>query len=203
MGRPRVHNDLTAAALLDAAERIVGRQGLEALTVRSAAEAVGATTRSVYSTYGSKDGLVAALGSRAFEMLGAAVRARPVTDDPVADLIDVATAGFRAFALQHPALFQLGIQQTWLPLEVSRQILPAAGRALTFLHERLRRLERDGLLGRREIGEAAVEFHALCEGLAAVELRGFLPDKHAEQVWNDAIGALVTGWRTAGESGTE
>ena len=75
VGRRRVHDEVTAGALLDAAERILGAQGLEALTVRRVADAVGATTRSVYTTYGSKEGLLAALGSRAFDMLGADVRA--------------------------------------------------------------------------------------------------------------------------------
>src|SRR5690349_25130363 len=130
VGRRRLHDDVTAGALLDAAERILGGQGLEALTVRRVADAVDATTRSVYTTYGSKEGLLAALGGRAFDMLGADVRALPVTDDPVADLIAAGTCGFRRFALAHPALFQVGVQQTWLPTPVSRTIYPAAGRAL-------------------------------------------------------------------------
>jgi AcrR family transcriptional regulator len=199
MGRSRVHDQLTAAALLDAAETIVDEQGPGSLTVRGVAQAVGATTRSVYTTYGSKEGLLVALGSRAFDMLGSAVRALPTTDDPVGDLIRAATTGFRGFARGHPALFQLGIEQTWLPTEVSRLILPSATRALISLHERLERVEQAGLLGRRTVHEAAVEFHALCEGLAAAELREFLPVEHAEHVWNDAVTTLVTGWQPAGK----
>jgi AcrR family transcriptional regulator len=195
MGRPRRHDQLTAAALLDAAERIVTDEGPDALTVRRVADAVGATTRSVYSTYGSKEALLAALGIRAFDMLGGVVRDLPVTDDPVADLVRAATDGFRGFALGHPGLFQLGIQQTWLPPEVSCTIIPAAVRALTSLRERLARLQRSGRLGTRTVDEAAVAFHALCEGLAAVELRGFLPADQAEQVWADAFAALLRGWQ--------
>lgn len=196
MGRPRLHDQLTAAALLDAAERIVTDEGPDALTVRRVAEAVGATTRSVYSTYGSKDALLAALGNRAFEMLGAAVRELPGTGDPVADLVRAATVGFRGFALGHPGLFRVGIQQTWLPAEVSSTMVPAAVRALTSLHERLAPVEAAGGLGRRTVAQAAVAFHALCEGLAAVELRGFLPPGEAEHVWTDAFETLVRGWDT-------
>lgn len=195
MARPRIHDELTAAALLDAGERIVSEQGPEALTVRRLAEVVGTTTRSVYSTYGSKEALLAALGSRAFDMLAGAVRALPVTDDAVADLVAAATVSFRGFARDHPALFRLGIQQTWLPVEVSSLIHPAAERALVSLHDRLARVEATGVLGHRTVGEAAVEFHALCEGLAAAELHGFMPADRAEQLWTDAIAALVAGWR--------
>ena len=119
----------------------------------------------------------------------------PVTDNPVADLIAAGTCGFRRFALAHPALFQVGVQQTWLPTPVSRTIHPAAGRALTALYERLRRAGDVGGLGDRAVDVAAVEFHALCEGLASVELRGFLPTANADYVWGDALTSLIAGWQ--------
>ena len=53
MGRPREHDAGTAAALLDAAERIVESEGLAALSVRRVADEVGTTTRAVYSLFGS------------------------------------------------------------------------------------------------------------------------------------------------------
>ena len=70
MGRPREHNEATATALLEAAERTVQAAGLEALSVRGVADDVGTTTRAVYTLFGSKDGLLVALGTRAFAMLG-------------------------------------------------------------------------------------------------------------------------------------
>lgn len=197
MPRPRLHTELTASALLDAAERLLREQGLDALTVRRVAEAVGATTRSVYSTYGSKEALLAALGSRAFDMLADTVRSLPVTDDPVHDLIAAATDGFRRFACAHPALFQVGIQQTWLPPEASARILPAASLALGSLNERLARAADAGAVAGRSVEDAAAEFHALCEGLAAIELRGFLPAERAEHTWADAVSALITGWQAS------
>jgi len=75
MGRPRVHNEATAQALLAAAERIVETDGIDALSLRRVAREVGTTTRAVYSVFGSKDALLAALGRRAFEILE---RERPI-----------------------------------------------------------------------------------------------------------------------------
>jgi hypothetical protein len=43
-------------------------------------------------------------------------------------------------------------------------------------------------------GDAATEFHALCEGLAALELRGQLTTGDSEQIWRDALTALVNGF---------
>src|SRR5947209_4557288 len=101
--RPRAsatgrHDERTAAALLDAAERIIQEHGVERVSVRGLAGQVGTTTRAVYSLFGSKDGLLVALGTRAFEMLGAAVAALPETDDAAADLVRAAVVVFREFA---------------------------------------------------------------------------------------------------------
>src|SRR5215213_11815837 len=104
MGRPREHDERTATALLDAAERLVTEAGLEALSVRRVADAVGTTTRAVYSLYGSKDHLVVALGVRAFDLLRAAIDSLPSTDDAADDLVAAGAVVFRGFALQHPAL---------------------------------------------------------------------------------------------------
>ena len=61
------------------------------------------------------------------------------------------------------------------------------------LKARVDRLAGAQLLGGRTIDDAACEFHALCEGLAAVELRGMLGKGDGERLWRDALGALVTG----------
>ena len=187
MGRPREHDDRTAAALLAAAERTVQDGGIEALSVRGVASQVGTTTRAVYSLFGSKDGLVSALGARAFELLREGLEALPPTDDPAADLVEAGLM-FRRFATQHPALFAIGIRHTvshdvpWV--EVRR----VAYAALQQLEERVARLED---LGGRTVGDATMQFHALCEGLASLELRGM---PLGEPIWRDALSALVAGY---------
>src|SRR5437016_1282609 len=111
MGRPKEHDERTAAALLDAAERIVDTEGVEALSVRRVAEAGRTTTRAVYSLYGSKEALVDALGARAFELLGAAITELPATRDPAADLVEAGVVVFRRFVVEHPSLFAIGFQR--------------------------------------------------------------------------------------------
>src|SRR5215471_20617774 len=115
MGRTRVHDEATGAALLEAAEKIAETEGLQALTVRRVAEKTGTTTRAVYTSLGSKQALLSGLGVRAFDMLTAIVESLPPASDPAADLVAAATLGFRRFALDHPALFQIGFQETSMP----------------------------------------------------------------------------------------
>jgi AcrR family transcriptional regulator len=193
MGRRREHDERTARELLLAAERIVAEDGLDALSVRRVAGDAGTSTRAVYSLFGSKDGLVAALGARAYELLGSAVAALPETEDPAGDLV-LAGLQFRRFAIEHPALFAIGVQRAVPDSGLWERFRAAAITAWEVLRVRLERLAARDLLGGRAIDQAAMQFHVLCEGLAVVELRGTLGTLSAERIWREALTALIAGF---------
>ncbi|HEY7984674.1 MAG TPA: TetR/AcrR family transcriptional regulator [Ktedonobacterales bacterium] len=195
MGRPKTYGAREASELLAAAERIVAEEGLEALSVRRLATELGVTTRAVYSLYGSKDGLVVALGARAFHLLQDALEALPTTSDPAGDLVEAGALIFRRFALDHPALLRIGFLHAGMAPELASQFRDAADRALERLRGRFTRLAESGHLGSRSVAEAIWAFQALCEGLAALEQRCEWPADHAEWIWRDTFGALVAGWR--------
>lgn len=197
MGRPREHDEATARALLDAAETTIETGGMPALTVRGVADQVGTTTRAVYSLFGSRDGLLVALGTRAFDMLGAAVRAVPESDDPAADLVEAGVLVFRPFVVEHPALFRLGFRG-FVPPELFARFESSNRYALAGLVAKVDRLGQADLLGGRSVNEAVCVFHALCEGLAELELRSRLPPGGEELIWRDALSALVAGLRVVG-----
>jgi AcrR family transcriptional regulator len=193
VGRPKEHDERTAIALLDAAERVAEREELAAVSVRRVATEVGTTTRAVYSLFGSKDGLITALGVRAFDLLGATVGALPGTSDPAADLVEAGLV-FCRFAREHPALFRIAVQHIDVPVEAGRGFAGARYRALAVLQDRVARLSESGRLGHRPVETAVWEFHALCEGLAALEARCLLRSEDADPLWRDALSALVHGW---------
>jgi AcrR family transcriptional regulator len=204
MGRPRVHDEQTADALLDAAERLIEADGPDALSLRQLAETTQTTTRAVYSLFGSKDGLVDALAHRAFDMLGAGIRALPTGGDPAADIVEAGVIVFRRFAVDHPSLFRLAFQQRNVTVsQMWPNVRPAQQAALAGLHQRIARLGQARGLGDLAVSEATVEFHALCEGLAALELRGLIPPGNEERIWRHALTALVTGLNHAASAPTE
>jgi AcrR family transcriptional regulator len=180
-------------ALLEATERAVQAGGVQAVSVRGVAEEAGTTTRAVYSLFGSKDGLLVALGARAFELLGAALRALPETENPAGDLVEAGASVFRRFITEHPALFRIGFQHRLAPPERAAEFDDARLHALAALLARITRLERAHLLGGHTVEDAACYFNAMCEGLADIELRGTLPPGKEERIWRDALGALVAG----------
>lgn len=191
MGRPREHDENTAAALLAEAERLLSARGVSVLSLREVASGAGTSTRAVYSLFGSKEALLGALGARAMELLRAGVDAVPVTDDPRRDLVEAALV-FRRFALDHPALFEVAFQR--VDPAVWPRFRATAADALAVLARRFETLAAAGLLGGRAVPEAVTAFHGLCEGLAGVELRGRMPGADRERVWRDAFTALVAGF---------
>ena len=191
MGRRREHDEKTAAALLDAAERIVAEQGIDALSLREVARDAGTTTRAIYSLFGSKDGLLGALGVRAFNLLQREIEALPASDQPSDDLIEVALI-YRRFALEHPALFSIAFHRA--DPAIWPRFRAAAVDALAVLDKRFEPLADADLLGGRSVSEASTQFRALGEGAAWTELRGNPLPPDPERFWRNAFHALITGF---------
>lgn len=198
MGRPKEHDERTQAALIAAAEQLVAEGGPDALSVRAVASKAGTTTRAVYSLFESKEGLLAALAERALVLLHASVEGLPESQDPATDLVDAGVRGFRRFVLEHPALYRIAFQRIVPGLEERPGLTAARGRALALLTAKLERLDATGLLNGKSVREAAIEFNAMCEGLANAELRGailrILPEGEEERAWRDGLTTVVRGF---------
>ena len=198
MGRPRLHDESTERDLLVAAEALLAADGVEGLSVRRLAEAAGTTPRAIYSVFGGKEGLLRALFREAFHALSADIDALPVTDDPLADLVRVGVEGFRGWALARPHLFRLVFQDA--PLDFGSPAATAGVEAFARLEARIERCVTEGLLPADCQPRAGIAFHALCEGLTALELRRRFPlrrDEDPALTWASALRALVAGFRTA------
>jgi AcrR family transcriptional regulator len=204
MGRPAKHDAGTRAALLDAAEELLATGGPDAVSIRGVADAIGESTRAVYSSLGSKQALIEGLAARGFGYLADLVEAVPVTDDPAHDLVEVGVRGFRTFAIGRPHLFRITFDE--LSPEVYRQadVYPELDRSFAALSARIGAASRAKQLGRRPVVEVAFMFHSVCHGLAANELSRLPPPVGAgfwgmtagmdvERVWRTALGAFVRG----------
>ena len=196
MGRPREHDERTRARLRAAAERLVAEGGPDALSVRGVADEAGTTTRAVYTVFGSKEGLVAALAQTAFELLSEEIDRLPETDDPAADLVAVGTRAVRGLVREHPALFRIAFQRI-AGLRPEPQLVEARERAWVQLQGRVQRLADAGLLNGKPVPDAARELNAMWEGLANAELRGdvlrIMPRGEEERVWHDALTTVIRG----------
>lgn len=139
-------------------------------------------------------GLIVALGRRAFDWLADAMDELPSSDDPLTDLVEAGVRVFRRLVVEHPALFRIGIQHGDVPAELVPQFRSEAHNAMARLHSRFQRLQENRLLDDRSISEAAFPFHALCEGLAAIELRCILTIGQEDRIWRNGLTALISGF---------
>ena len=199
MGRPKEHNAATRAALLQAAEQMIATHGMDALSIRGVADAVGTTTRAVYSLFESKAGLLQALAVRLFELLDEAIGTVALTDDPREDLAAAAIDGFRRVAIEHPSLYSLVFLRVVPDLQLGSDFSAVASATFARLEALVARVAEDGA-GDIDVPQLALAVHALTEGLASVELRQGVANPAAEQLWHDSVIALVDGFprRTSG-----
>lgn len=90
MGETGLHmartRDEQGRRILEAASELLSTEGASALSVRRIATAAGCSTMGLYSRFGGKDGVVDELFAEGFERLTDAMRAKPLSGDPLADL---------------------------------------------------------------------------------------------------------------------
>jgi AcrR family transcriptional regulator len=157
---------------------------------------VGTTTRAVYSLFGCKQGLVAALGAHAFDLLRTGMADLPETSAPADDLIEAGLV-IRRLVVEHPALFRIIFRNTADPFIWNRPaVCSASAEALTVLTAKVARLATAGLLGSVSVDEATLHFHALCDGLAGLELGGPVRFEGGERLRRAGLGALIRGFAT-------
>jgi AcrR family transcriptional regulator len=195
MGRPKQHDDTTREALLAAAENLVEQRGAGALSVRAVADEIGTSTRAVYSTFGSKDGLLGALAKRSFDMLRDAIAELPHTNDPARDLVQAALTVFRPMAVEHPSLFRIAFLRAAPDVELGPEVSDAARAGYELLTERVQRLADAGLLGGRDVQVATCEFNAMCFGMSVMELLN--PERlgpDPKRAWCAAFQTLISGF---------
>ena len=125
--RRRTASHQVSAALLNAAETVLDRDGTIGVTVRAVAQEAAVSPMSVYNRFESKEGLTVALATRALEQLGAAIDV-PEDDTPV-ERFRQACRNYREWALRHPARYSL-IFGAGSPLQDQWSLVVDSGRAV-------------------------------------------------------------------------
>lgn len=190
--------------LLDAAEALLEAGGIGAVSARAVAEKTGTTTRAVYSVFGDMDGLIAGLTARGYAALGDNLRAIQPSRSAKKDLVKVGLDGFRAFALARPHLYRITFEQV-PPTALDHPMVQTTTReTYDVLMGFIVRAQAKGIGAHLPRSDFVITFHALCQGLAGVELShqappigsGFwqpLEGKAPEKIWTQAIEALLDG----------
>lgn len=188
-----------AERVLEAAMRIVERDGVAALTARRLAQEAGTSPPAVYELFDDKAGVVRALFFAGFEQLGAALAALADGEDPVEDLVALAQR-YRMFVVERPALATVMFSRPFASFDPAPQEAAAGAAVRERIVAGVRRAVAAGRL-RGDPTDVAHAFVALVHGLAAAERARRLGSSPAaiERRWDVALRALLRGFGAAAE----
>jgi AcrR family transcriptional regulator len=175
-----------AVTLLDAARSIFVSEGLRGLSMRRVAQEAGCTTMAVYTQFGGKPGIVAALFDEGFEQLAQAQSLAMDEPDPKLQVIQLCRA-YRETALKFPHHYALMLGRfsgDFSPSEDSA--MRALATFTTLVQATTRLLEASGPVSKvRKASKTSIDedaqriastLFALCHGWVSLEQAGMLPD---------------------------
>ena len=105
------HGDLSRA-LVDAAVRIVGEAGVEALTLREVGRRAGVSRSAPYRHFKDKAALLAAVALEGFRLLRRDLEAALAAEESTEPLIALSEA-YVGFGLKHPSHYRTMFEITW------------------------------------------------------------------------------------------
>jgi AcrR family transcriptional regulator len=184
--------------LVDEGARILAADGPAALSLRKVATAAGVSTMPVYTLFGDKRGLLAAMHREAFRRLRAALEAVPAGDDPLAYLAMLGLA-YRQSALDGPHLYGLMFGHLTPDISKDAEGLAAAEAAYRPLVAAVERAQAAGILAGGDPEHIALHLWAVAHGMVSLELNGQLPPiGPAEELYAAALMNAVYPFLVAG-----
>lgn len=189
--RRRTASHEVSAALLNAAEAVLDRDGTAGVTVRAVAHEAAVAPMSVYNRFENKEGLLVALATRALDELATAIDV-PDEVEPV-ERFRAACRSYRDFALRHPARYSL-IFGAGSPLEDQSSAVAATGRAvfdtLASLIEAMRTPS-----SQPDSSESAQIVWGAIHGAVTIEQVGIGQTPNSEATFGNLLTLLVDGLR--------
>lgn len=179
------NGDDLARRLIDEAARLLAEQGPAGLSLRKVAAAAGTSTMAIYSLFGDKPRLLAAMYQEGFRRLGE--RLQMAEADPASALVQLGRA-YRLAALENPHLYALMFGPPPPGLHLNEENDKAASATYAPLEDAVRHAVEDGTLA-GDPQRIALQFWAMAHGLVSLELAGQLPlpSEDAAQRFDDAL----------------
>jgi AcrR family transcriptional regulator len=170
----------TSDRIASAARSLLDAEGVDAVTMRRVAAAVGVTAMAVYRHYADRDALLNALADAGFSELTAQLSQLRLKGNLLTRLRKILDANLD-FALRAPRLFELMFLR---PRRGARQFPHdfAAGKSPTanVFAELMKEGIRDGVFQSVDVWEIAFESGALLQGLVMLYLGGRMAVSAAE-----------------------
>jgi AcrR family transcriptional regulator len=178
-----------AGRLVDEAARILSADGAAALSLRRLATATGTSTMAVYTRFGDKQGLLAAMYRAGFERLGAAMSASVEgVQDPLTALAELGLA-YRRAALANPHLYDLMFGRPVVAFEPDAETKGVAEASYRPLVNAVQRCIDVGAMVPGDAERVASYLWAVTHGMVSLELAGQMKGDAGERdaAYTDAL----------------
>jgi AcrR family transcriptional regulator len=182
--------------LVQAAETVLVRDGPAAVTVRAVCAEAGIAPMGVYNRLGGKDGLVAALLIRGFDLLYAAV-AGAQGAGPMDRLRDSGLR-YREFALANRHFYAVMFEGAIPHEHQSAEVAEHAAAAFSALVRHVETAAAAGEIQAPDPARAAQQIWSAVHGAVALELQDLVLTGEPEQTYRGLIEVLLRGFRTPG-----
>jgi AcrR family transcriptional regulator len=190
-GGTRTRSRDVELALIDAAERVLIRDGPEAVTVRAVAAEAGVAPMGVYNRFGGKDGLVDEVLTRGFVALRAAIAPHGEIDP--GQRLMASGVRYREFALAHPAHYLAMFDDSIHQDVTAAEVMEHARAAFDELVGHVRYGMVGGALAQGDPDEVAQQIWSTVHGAVQLEIKGMLLVPDAERSYRDLLETIYRG----------
>jgi AcrR family transcriptional regulator len=199
MPRAKLRTPELRERLLSEAVDLLGQQGANGFTTRTLARQAGTSAPAVYELFGDKSGLLREVFFEGFRQLGAELAAVGTSNDPLADLLQMARV-YRAFMVVHRALAEVMFSRPFTDFSPGPEEVSASGAVreiVVHCVERCRKAAR----WPAQATDIAHVFVSLVQGLASAESAGRLgtSSDSINRRWDLALSTLLEGLPAAGD----
>ncbi|MFD7311057.1 TetR/AcrR family transcriptional regulator [Promicromonospora sp. NPDC059942] len=182
--------------ITEAAFRVLETEGATALTIRRIAAEVEYTAPVVYQHFANKDALVLELVTRGYDLM--VVEFEQVAGEPDLDQRVLRTgSAFVRFACEHPHLYQ-AMNGTVIDANDRRRAAEPAIEMVTELLSAWAETHGVVLVDRTEACEIV---WGTLAGMSSLGDLGTVGSERAQRLAEQALGAILLGWRSKGSSG--
>lgn len=184
------HQQLRQAIFAAAAE-LLADSGPDGLSVRAIAASVGASTKVIYSHFGGKPGIVAALYSDGFSRLSEQMATAAAHDGSIVERLDRLATAYRLFGVSSPHIYELMYGPRARELLPTRAHRTAASPAQRVMSELFQQGQEDGTFIRADPAHQARTLWAMMHGTVSLELTTWFDAEEGARRIQQAVAMVV------------
>ncbi|UOQ88370.1 TetR/AcrR family transcriptional regulator [Agromyces endophyticus] len=186
MARPPVHDEALRGRLLDVTAEVVARDGAAKAALRDIARSAGTSTSAIYTLFGGKGELLAAVIEHGFESFAAAQH------DAAPGGLRALGVAYREWAIAHPALYRLMFDGSLDDFADCEPDPAAASDSLVPLQAAI------AATGSPDVARDAVAVWAQVHGAVSLEFAGVAPpDADWDAVYATVLDTIERRWGVA------